>query len=296
VWVDRDGRQEPLSAPDGWIYPRISPDGKRVLSDRWPEEEGRDLYIWDLERETLSRLTDDPAEDLLPEWSADGSRIFFSSNRTGGPFNIYSRAADGTGSDERVLESDLGQMPSGLTPDGAQLLAVQTGPKGWDIVAIDLEQPGRARTLLATGASEKCPSASPDGRWVAYESDHEGRYEVFVGPFPDLGSRRWKISDGGGASPVWSSKGNEIFFRGPGGSMMAAQVALEPTFAPGEVMELFPNPSPGTFTLGDGGHKFDVSPVDGRFLMPKAEEPSQGERLVVVLNWFQELEAKVPVR
>src|SRR6185436_124883 len=135
VWVDRNGHQEPLSAPAGsWIYPRISPDGKRVASDRFGEE-GRDIYIWDLERENLSRLTDDPSEDLFPHWSADGSRIFFSSNRTGGPFNLYSRAADGTGRDERVFESDATQMLMGLTPDGRQLLVGQEGPNKFDLVS-----------------------------------------------------------------------------------------------------------------------------------------------------------------
>jgi serine/threonine-protein kinase len=288
VWVDRDGRQEPIPATaGGWIYPRISPDGKRVAFDRWPAE-GRDIYIWDFERQSLSRLTDDPGEDVLPHWSADGSRIFFSSNRTRAAFNLYSRVADGTGKDELVFESPLTQMLFGLTPDGAQLLVEQ----GSDIFSVDVEEPRQARALLATEAGEWNPSVSPDGRWVAYQSDDEGQPEVFVGPFPEMDKRRWKISAGGGEAPRWSSKGDEIFFRGPSGNMMAAQVTLTPTFAPGKVTELFSNPSSAEFI---GGRKYDVS-LDGRFLMVKEAPRTRRDRLVVVMNWFEELKAKVPVR
>jgi hypothetical protein len=302
VWVGRDGRQEPLpDAPSGWSFPVISPDGKRVTAERWPAE-GRDIYVWDLERRSMSRVTDNPAEEIRPHWSADGSRIFFASNRTG-PFNIYSRAADGTGSDELVFASDVWTVGAGLTPDGAQLFAHKLEPSV-DIIAIDLEPPHDARYLLATSADESSPSVSPDGRWVAYASDHEGHSEIYVGPFPDMGARRWKISTSGGGLPFWSPKGDEIFFRGPTGSMMSAQVTLEPTFAPGKVTELFPNPSPEKYGVGAGTRDYDVS-LDGRFLMKRRVSPAasptegespRGERLVVVLDWFDELKAKVPVR
>ena len=297
VWVDRDGRQEQITAPAGsWIYPRISPDGKRVASDRWLKE-GRDIYIWDLERQSLSRLTDDPSQDVFPHWSADGSRLFFSSNRSGAAFDLYSRAADGTGSDELVFESDLEKMlGGGLTPDGAQLVVMQSGSGGrFDIAAVDVEEPRLVRVLLATKASESSPSVSPDGRWVAYTSDDEGLVEVFVAPFPEMDQRRWQISSGGGDTPLWSAKGDEIFFRGPSGSMMAAQVTLTPTFAHGTGTELFSNPSNGDYQLGCCGRSYDVSPIGRRFLMAKAPDRSRDRRLVVVTNWFEELQAKVPV-
>jgi Tol biopolymer transport system component len=290
VWVDRDGRQEPIPAPGSWFYPRLSPDGNRVAADhfRSASRPDRDIYIWDLERETLSRLTDDPSEDLIPYWSADGSRVFFSSNRGGAAFNLYMRSADGTGEDVLIFESDESIFVKSLTPDGRQLLANRAG----DIVVIDVEAPRRSR-VLATPASDVQPSISPDGRWVAYESDVEGRTEVYVGPYPDLGSRKWKISSGGGQHPFWSRSGDEIFFRGPTGSMMAAQVTLEPTFAPGKITELFPNSKEEPLAIG-GGRGYDVSPFDGRFLMVRSGK-APAARLVVVLNWFQELRAKVPV-
>ena len=116
-----------------------------------------------------------------------------------------------------------------------------------DILAVDLGPPHQVRTLLATKSNERAPSVSPDGRWVAYQSDDEGQPEVYVGPFPDLESRRWKISSGGGEHPRWSAKGDEIFFLGPSGSMMAAQVVLTPTFDHGKVTELFSNPPRAQF-------------------------------------------------
>jgi serine/threonine-protein kinase len=267
-----------------------------VAADRWTEN-GRDIYIWNLERESLSRLTDDPGQDGIPIWSADGNRIFFSSNRGGVAFNLYSRAADGTGTDELMLASQHSQFSMNLSPDGAQLFVIQEGSDGWDIVAVDVEEPRQARALLATKAGERFASVSPDGRWVAYDSDDEGRIEVFVGPFPAMGQRRWKISSGGGALPRWSDQGDEIFFYGPSGSMMAAQVELTPTFVPGKVIELFSHPSEAEFSLGlNGDLHYDVSPLGGRFLMATQSERTRDERIVVVMNWFEELKAKVPVQ
>jgi Tol biopolymer transport system component len=290
VWVDRDGDQELLAAPPaGWTYVDISPDGKRVAVERITGKE-RDIYIWDLERAILSRLTDDPFEDSIPRWSADGNRIFFSSNRTG-VFNVYSRAADGSGSDELVAESDVTQYMQGLTPDGSQVVVAHQGE---DLVAIDLGPPHQAHTLLATKFAERTPSFSPDGRWVAYESDADGQPEVYVRPFPDLETRLSKISSGGGEHPLWSAKGDEIFFRDPSGSMMAAQVALTPTFAPGKVTELFSNPPRGEY-FGGGSRGYAVSPLNDRFLMTLRPTRRQSDRLIVVMNWFEELKAKVPV-
>jgi hypothetical protein len=147
--------------------------------------------------------------------------------------------------------------------------------------------------LLATPAHEGNPSISPDGRWVAYDSDTEGQIAVYVGPYPDVGSRRWKISSGGGRHPLWSRRGDEIYFVGPTGNVMAAQVELTPTFAPGKVTELFPNSSEQPYFHG-GGRSYDVS-LDGRFLMVKSMKKAPAASLVVVLNWFPELLAKVPV-
>jgi Tol biopolymer transport system component len=183
------------------------------------------------------------------------------------------------------------KFPSDLTRDGAQLLFVQDDLGGAvDIFALDLDGSRQTHALLATDAYEQSPSMSPDGRWVAYESNDEGQREVYVGPFPDLASRRKKISAGGGTDPLWSLEGDEIFFRDAKGNMMAAQVTLEPTFDLGKVVQLFPNPG----TNSGGTRSWDVSPLTGRFLMRKQLVAPPLGRLVVVLNWFQELEAKVP--
>jgi Tol biopolymer transport system component len=208
VWVDRGGREEPLSAPPhAWVYPRLSPDGKRVVADLAPSTRDRDIYILDIERETLSRLTNDPDEDLAPYWSADGRSVFFSSGRGGSVWNLYVRAADGTGRDELFFQSDtgVGVSVSGRTPDGRQLILNADG-----VVAIDVEEPRQSHLLLREGS---IATVSPEGRWVAYQSGFEGQEEVYVGPYPDLGSRRETISSGGGRHPLWSPRGDELLRR-----------------------------------------------------------------------------------
>ena len=294
VWIDRDGREEPLSTPPAnYIYPRVSPDGTRVASDI-SAENGRDIHIWDEERKSLTRLTDHPTEELLPAWSRDGQRVFFSSDRNG-VFNIYSRAADGSGQAELHVESDRVHMLRGLTPDGERLLVGQVGQGGlFDMVSLTAGQPVQVETLRATDYTDGSMAVSPDGHWLAYQSDDSGQHEVYVAPIADVERQRWQISIDGGAHPVWSPAGDELYYRAATGDMMAAATELTPSFAVGEVTQVFQTvDGRGAGTAGARG--FDVSPVDGRFLMTKPVNEVQQNGINVVLNWHQELLERVPV-
>ena len=289
AWVDRQGKKEPLAlAPGRYTNPRISPDGTRVALDI--PGANRDIWIWNLQRPTLTKLSGGPTEDLLPVWSRDGRRVFFASDRTGN-FDVYSRAADGA-SIERVEFAGPGtQMTTSFSPDGTRLLLTEDFK---NLSMLNLAQPDRLEPLLDSEFTEILGQVSPDGHWIAYESNESGnQIEIFLRPFPDVKGRREKVSIEGGRFPLWAPKGGELFYVDLLGGMMAASVKLSPGLTLGRVTKLFDWEKP---PRGPSGMQYDVSPVDGRFLMTNpVTGGSDGEiNISVVLNWFEELERLVP--
>jgi hypothetical protein len=282
-WIDRQGREEPLSIKPGrFSYPRISPDGSLVVLDRTTAS-GRDLWILNMARLSLTQLTDGPTEDLLPEWSPDGRRVFFASDRSG-QFDVYSQPADGATGARLEFSAPGAQMPGTITPDGTQLLVYDNFR---DIVLVPLSRPDRPQPLLHTDFDERLPSVSPDGRWLAYESNESGdRFEVFVRPFPDASGRREQVSLEGGRYPRWlrtAGHGLEIVYTTLDGVMMAVPVSLSPNLSLGHATKLFQWQKP---PAGRSGLPYDVSPIDGRFLMarPVADGGNAVTHLSVVLN------------
>ena len=232
-------------------------------------------------------LTFDPAVDERPRWTLGGQRVVFASGRDG-VANLYWKAADGTGEVERLTESQEIQAPYSWSSDGTQLLIHD----GRSIAVLSIEGERSVEPLLP-GAAPRYPAISPDGRWMAYKSLESGQDEVYVRPFPDVNSGRWQISPDLGDDPIWSRDGRELFYRGPGGQMMAVPVETEPTFNPGNPEALFGGPYPE-----GGGVQYDVAPDGQRFLMIKGgggtDGPAAQSQIVVVQNWFQELERLVP--
>jgi len=295
VWVDRDGREESINAPPRtYFYPRISPDGTKVAIDIRDEE--LDIWVWELARETLTRLTFDPANDRFPSWSPDGQRIAFSTMRDSGVNNvlsIYSKAADGTGSAQRLAEGSGQMFPVSFAPDGSAIVvsgALAGGTQDDDIAILSLEEQNSLTTILQTQFSEANPEVSPDGRWIAYSSDESGQVEIYVRPFPNVEDGRWQVSVGGGAQPLWAHGGEELFYRADE-AMMSVPVQTDENFVAGSPQLLFEIGN----TLGlFGGRSYDVS-QDGRFLMVKElESASQIAHILVVKNWFEELEQLAP--
>jgi serine/threonine-protein kinase len=290
-WVDRKGNEEPLGlAPGRYKYPRVSTDGSRIALDI--PGSNRDIWIWQTRRATLTRLTDSPTEDILPAWSADGSRVYFSSNRSGN-FDVYSQAADGATGARLEFAGPGTQAVGGITPDGKGLLIVEDYK---DMGLLKLTDPARLEGLRRTESNEWLGEVSPDGKWIAYESDEtSGRVEVFVRPFPAGSERREQVSKDGGRYPKWNpARNGELFYVDPEGGMRAVPLKFSPDLSVGPATKLFDTqrPSPSV-----SGRPYDVSPVDGRFLITKAT--TQGwERTVtvsVVLNWFEDLTARVPL-
>jgi eukaryotic-like serine/threonine-protein kinase len=300
VWVDRAGHEEPIDAPPrAYTSPRLSPDGTKLLLNARDEE--LDIWTWDLARETLTRLTFDPGQDRSPVWSPDGRRVAYSTQqgRAAGDFNtaVAWQAADGTGVAEQIVASARQLFPTAFLPDGSGILVYgDSGNQIDDVTLVRLEGDNRLTPVLAAPAySERTADLSPDGRWVAYESDESGRSDIYVRPFPDVDAGRWQVSTNGGTEPRWSRDGRELFYRS-GTAFMVAAVETTPTFAAGNPEILFEDRyfgSGGGVPLG--GRAYDVSPDGKRFVMIKpVETAAAAPRIVIVENWIEELERLVP--
>jgi serine/threonine-protein kinase len=298
VWVDRQGREEPIKAPPRFYrYPRLSPDGARVAL-----EAVVDIWIWDLARETLTRFTFDPALDQYPVWTPDGRRVLFRSQRSG-PHNLFWQAADGTGAVERLTESPNEQTPYSVSPDGTRLVFREdVRATGQDLKVLTLQGERRAEPLVQTAFNELNAEISPDGRWLAYDSNESGREEIYVRPFPDANSGRWQISTGGGRTPLWARSGKELFYRAPDGAVMgvAVEVAGGASVRVGTPTKLVEGPYLGGTAGTTAGRTYDVSPDGRRFLMVKeaasTDATSAPREIVVVQNWFEELKRLVPTK
>jgi serine/threonine-protein kinase len=297
VWVDRKGQEQPIAkAPlRAYTYLRISPDGAKVALD--VRDEQNDIWTWDFARETPTRLTFDPGLDRAPIWSPDGRRIAFSSQREGGIGNLFWQAADGTGRVEKLSDLRTQQFPTSFSPDGTKLLFWEVGSEtAWDMGVVGLQDDRKATGLLKTSFNELNPEVSPDGKWLAYQSDESGQYEVYVRPFPNVeDSGKWQVSNDGGTRPVWSRNGRDLFYLVEPGRVMTVPIQPGPTFTYGNAQMVFDGP----YLAPNAARTYDVSPDGKRFLMIK-EAPRQGNdpapepKLVLIQNWVEELKRLVP--
>ncbi len=281
-------KEEALTAaPRAYTHARISPDGSRVALDVRDQED--DIWIWDFARETLTRLTFASGGERVPIWTPDGKRVVFSSERDGSP-NLYWKAADGTGAVERLTESENALYPYAFTPDGSQLVFLELGERA-SLGLLSLE--GSSTPLLATEFSETSATLSPDGRWLAYQSNASGESEIYARPFPNIDDGQWLISTDGGTRPLWGPDGRELFYLSRDRKLMTVRVQTEPSFAPGNPEVVLKGHN---FALGSSpGRAYDISPDGKRFLV--IQEPvgeTARTELILVQNWFQELERLVP--
>ena len=297
VWVDRMGKEEPVGTPPrAYEHPRLSPDGTRVAI--YSADQENDIWIWDLGRATLTRLTFDPGQDKFPLWTPNGRRIIFSSNRGIGQPNLWSQAADGTGAAERLTTNSHAQFLNGITPDGTAVLYNETTETmGRDLLKVELDGSHRVTPLLQTKFDERNGVVSPDGRWLAYESDNSGSFEIYVRPFPNVGGGQWQVSTAGGRQPLWARSGKELFYIGADGTLLRVPVeASGGTWHAGAPVKLLE----GRYYTGTGsGRAYDVSPDGRRFLMIKGPATDAGAAppaLIVVQHWDEELKRLVPTK
>jgi serine/threonine-protein kinase len=297
AWVDRTGKEEPVVAPPrAYLHPRLSPDGMRVALSISDQE--NDLWIWDLRRATLTRLTFDPGLDWFPVWTTDGRRIVFSSNR-GGQFNLWQQAADGTGAAERLTTSSHAQFPTGITPDGTAVVFFDAPTMVPDLLQLALDGTRQVTPLLQTKFEKRNGIVSPDGRWLAYESNSSGLTEIYVRPFPNVGGGQWLVSTAGGRQPLWARSGKELFYVGADGALLRVPVeAGAATWNAGTPMKLLER---GSYTpSGYTGRTYDVSPDGQRFLMIKegggSDQTAAPPQIIVVQHWTEELKRLVPIK
>jgi Tol biopolymer transport system component len=299
VWVNRNGAEQPLAVPARtYMFPRLSPDGRRLAVNIAEQE--TQIWLYDLSRETLTRLTFEGYSNLVPAWTPDGKRIAFTSNKEGAA-NLFWQLADGSGGVERLTTSEYTQVPMSWSPDGQLLAFFEVNPATQrDIWVLRLGDPSpgsgqvrKAQPFLRTQFDEAVPRFSPDGRWLAYVSDESGRYELYAQPYPGPGGK-WQISTEGGTEPVWNPNGRELFYRS-GNKMMAVQITTQPTFSAGKPKVLFAGQYQPTPVINAN---YDVSPDGQRFLMLKPSESAEAAptQINVVLNWFEELKRRVPAK
>jgi dipeptidyl aminopeptidase/acylaminoacyl peptidase len=288
VWVDRDGTEEPLAVEAGpFMYARVSPNGRQIALDVIGAT-NRDIWILDVARLTQARLTDGPTEDVLPMWSPDGRRVFFGSDRQGN-FDVYSQAADGASQATLEFGGPGFQAPESLTPDAGTLVLLE------DYTAMRLVDLSGTRTLtplLGGNFEARLGQVSPNGRWIAYESNESGGgFEIYLRPFPNVNDGREKVSIAGGRYPVWSAKGDELFYQQTDGHMMVAPVVTSGASSVGTVQRLFRWEPPVTRV---SGRSYDVSPIDGRFLLLKSQPGADPgpTHVSVILNWFEDLRTR----
>ena len=298
VWVDREGREEPLDLPARrYFSPRLSPEGTRLAVGVLAADE--DVWVSEITRGDLTPLTIAPERDRMPIWTLDGQEVVFASDREGGQPGLFSKRADGTGPVELLMMGETASylIPYSWSPDGRRLAFGYRGlDTNADIGVLTLEGDREWHPLLETPALELHPAISPDGAWIAYTSDVSSRFEIYVERFPDLGDRR-TISTGGGLAAHWSPDGDELFYRRPDHAMMVVHIDTTQGFAPGTPETLFEGSS-YAFAGGPELMNYDVSSDGERFLIVKTggvtgdtAEPTQA---ILVLNWFEELTRLVP--
>ena len=292
MWVDRQGRETPLGIDAGFfVHPRLAPDGMRaaVLN-------AGNTWMWDFARARLTPGTLDGASISI--W-LDSRRFVFSSTRAGGTPNLYVQAADGTGTATRLTDSPTANHPTGVTPDGTRIVFNQaTLTQQGDIRLLTLSPTPVVTPLIETRFDERGGVVSPDGRWLAYESNRSGAYEVYVQPFPAVEGGLWQISSAGGVQPLWARNGRELFYIAPDHALMAVSVeargSLWSARAPTRLVD-------GRYFAGGEGttvRQYDVAPDGQRFLMMKEEatKTDLAPSINVIQNWTEELKARVPTK
>jgi len=291
--VDRSGKTLGTIGPArGYSSPQLSPDRKKIaVSIPDPQNPGQSsLWIVDVATGSLTRLTYDKHDNMNPIWSPDGRWIYFQSNADG-PYNIYRKRADGSGPEELVRRSPSLEGATSFAEDGKNLLFDDLSAEtGADIWYLPREAGAKAKVFLSTPADEEAAVFSPDGKWVAYESDENGSgdFEVFVAPFPPNGSK-WQVSSNGGYWPLWGPDGHELYFIS-GGELMAAKVIPGASFQFRAPQALFPiQPPEDDITVNED---YFVFPGGQKFLLNELATSKEKLPITVVTNWTEGLKQR----
>jgi eukaryotic-like serine/threonine-protein kinase len=298
-WLDPAGNLNPLlTTPGRYGTPRVSSQDSRLILTAW-DGITPDIWVYDWQRDVMSRLTFDAGNDILPVWTPDGNHIAYASQLHGGRVRVR---ADGSGEAQLLIESETFLRESSFSRDGTRLAFVKyRSATGYDISILRMEasqsgeaQPGDSEPFLQTPFSERAPAFSADGKWLAYQSDESGTNEIYVQSFPDPGDRR-QISNGGGRFPVWSPNGRELFYQNPEDKIMVVDFQAEGDSFVADKPRVW-----SEIRLPSGRWRdFDLAPDGKRFavIMPAGETTGkESPTLTVLLNFFDELRRRAPVK
>jgi len=292
VWVDREGTERLVNQEKrSYSSPAISPDGKRAALQTLEDSGDRNVWIYDFDDDSSSRLTFEGTRNGSPAWSPDGKWLMFNAGDPG-TRGLARQLADRSGSLERLTTlSPINLMPSSWSPDGRVLALTLNRPGDTDIFLFSLEGDSEPQSFIQSPNWECCPKFSPDGQWLAYVSEETGQMHVYVRPYPEPDVKFLVSGEEGGGEPVWAPDGSELFYRS-GDKMMVVSIRTQPTFNASRPQVLFEG-SYLVSTLIRGNQYYDISPDGHRFLMIKREEGDTAQ-INVVLNWFEELKRLVP--
>jgi Tol biopolymer transport system component len=279
TWYDRTGKS--LGAFGGagrYLSLSLSPDEKRIAVDADSDvAPGYRIFVIDHERDTTAQLTVGNATGNFPVWSPDGRQLAFGSNREG-VYNIYVKPSTGAGQEDLVLRNDRNKFLSDWSRDGRFLLYGQSaGTNHTDLWTLPMIGDHKPMLYLRRTGEMRGGCFSPDGRWVAYQSDESSRYEIYVQSFP-AGAEKVQISTNGGTRPKWRADGKELYYLTLTGTLMAVPVKPGPAFAAGVPETLFQTWSSGIL-LG-----YAASRDGGRFVFLAPEEERAAEPVTVILN------------
>jgi len=288
VVVKGAGAPTPLiPEPGSYSTPRFSPDGRRVAMGVTTAN-SQDVWIYDIDRNTFTRLTTDGV-NVRPEWTPDGRQVVFISQRAG-KAGIWRQPVDGSGPAEKLFERDLEPFEALVSPDSKWLI-IRTAPGATfsrDILAMPLTGDTTLTPLVTGPYTESLPRLSPDGKWLAYQSNETTNFQIYVRPFPGPGSRS-AVSDLGGTEPIWGKDGKSLYYRGPVGEVVKVDVTTGASFSIGKRQVMLT----GDYLTDSSHPNWDVD-LNGRFLMlRRAGAESQ---TIVVHNWARELREKTAAR
>lgn len=259
-WLDLTGKRLGSALEPNTAYSfRLSPDNKFAAVSVVDSGGNVDIWIYDLVRSVKSRLTFDPGREYEPAWSPDGKKVYYSSEREQGRGQLWAKNADGSGQEERLLQSQDYDIPDHVTPDGKELVFTRraVGSTNADIMRLPLTGERKPHVYLQTTFNEYSGNVSPNQHWLAYTSDESGRFEIYVSTFPTAGGK-WQISSGGGREPVWDYTGKRLFYYSPDNDLMMVEIAATASsIQPGVPKKLLASsPAPGrkTFDVGKNGN------------------------------------------
>ncbi len=279
---DRQGRAVgELGQPAAVKGLRISPDGRRVAVGIGERRTGTsDIWVFDLERAVSTRLHSDSVDEIMPVWAPDGAKIYFRSDQKGPP-DIHEIVAASPGSERAILELPGVQQPEDVSPDGRTMAFLQDVTSGADIWLLPLEGGSKGTPWLSTRFSVRSPRFSPDGRWIAYDSDESGTPEVYVALTQGAADKR-RVSTAGGRSPRWRSDGKELYYLTPDDFVMAVSTSAGGQLQIGTPTRLF--------RVQTGIASYDVAPDGMRFLVSTALEKERESPIRILFNWAKPAE------